>query len=146
LTLGALEGKFWANLCRLLGREDLVPLQHVTGRERDRVEAELRGLFRTRPRDAWVELLGSADVCAGPVLSLDEVVGDPHLQARRLFHEVRHPTLGALPQVAFPVKLSATPPREATPPPDLGADTAAVLAEIGYDRRALVSLKDAGIV
>ena len=146
VTVGALEPKFWANFCRLVGRPDLEPLQYAEGAVRDRAEAELRALFRTRPRDEWVRLLQSEDVCAGPVLTMDEVVRDPQLAARGLFGEVCHPVLGRIPQVAFPVKLSETPGRLETPPPALGADTDAILAELGYDGAAVAALRRDGSV
>ena len=94
LTLGALEPRFWQNLCRLIGREDLVPHQHAQGAERDRLESELRAIFRSRPRDEWVLLLHTEDVCAGPVSTLDEVVRDPQFRARGLFQEVDTPGPG----------------------------------------------------
>jgi crotonobetainyl-CoA:carnitine CoA-transferase CaiB-like acyl-CoA transferase len=146
VTLGALEPKFWANFCRLVGREDLVAVQYAEGEARDRAEAELRALFRTKPRDEWVRLLQTEDVCAGPVLEIDEVVRDPQLTARGLFKSVRHPLLGVIPQVAFPVKLSATPGRVDTPPPALGADTQAILAELGYDGDAVSALRREGAI
>jgi crotonobetainyl-CoA:carnitine CoA-transferase CaiB-like acyl-CoA transferase len=146
VTLGALEPQFWANFCRLVGREDLLSLQHVTGAERDRVESELRQLFRARPRAAWVELLHQADVCAGPVLRLDEVVRDPQLVGRGLFTEVKHPKLGAVPQVAFPVQMSGTPARVTAPPPELGEHTDEVLRGLGYDGAAIEALRRDGVV
>jgi crotonobetainyl-CoA:carnitine CoA-transferase CaiB-like acyl-CoA transferase len=146
VTLGALEPKFWANFCRVVGREDLVPLQYAEGEARVRAEAEVRAIFRTRPRDEWVTRLQAVDVCAGPVLSLDEVVRDPQLGARGLFQEVRHPVLGPIPQVAFPVKLSETPGRMATAPPGLGADTEEILAGLGYDAAAIAALRREGAI
>jgi crotonobetainyl-CoA:carnitine CoA-transferase CaiB-like acyl-CoA transferase len=146
VTLGALEPKFWANFCRLVGREDLIPLQYAVGEARTRVEADVRAIFRTRPRDEWVRLLHTEDVCAGPVLGVDEVVRDPQLTARGLFQAVRHPTLGAVPQIAFPVKLSATPGRMDSAPPELGADTEAILTELGYDAAGIAALRREGAI
>jgi crotonobetainyl-CoA:carnitine CoA-transferase CaiB-like acyl-CoA transferase len=146
VTLGALEPQFWANFCRLVGREDLRPFQHAEGAERERVEAEVRALFRTRTRAEWLDLLHRADVCAGPVLSLDEAVRDPQLAGRGLFTEVEHPTLGRLPQVGFPVKLSETPGRVTAPPPALGEHTDEVLRALGYDADAVAAFRRDGVV
>jgi crotonobetainyl-CoA:carnitine CoA-transferase CaiB-like acyl-CoA transferase len=59
---------------------------------------------------------------------------------------VEHPTLGSVPQIAFPVKLSATPGRMERPPPELGADTEAILAELGYDAARIAALRQEGAI
>jgi len=146
VTLGALEPQFWANFCRLVAREDLVPLQYAEGDVRDRAEADLRALFRTRTRDEWVRLLQTADVCAGPVLTLDEVARDPQFRALGLFEELTHPTLGPIPQVAFPARLSETPGQVETGPPELGPHTEEILEGLGYDAGAVAALRRDGVV
>ncbi|MBI3458105.1 MAG: CoA transferase [Candidatus Rokubacteria bacterium] len=146
VTLGALEPKFWANFCRLIGREDLVSLQYAEGEARERAEAELRAIFRTKPRDEWVRLLQTEDVCAGPVLTLDEVVRDPQLIRRGLFQAIEHPRLGRIPQLGFPAKLSASPARMETAPPELGAHTDEILAALGYDAEAVQALRRDGAI
>jgi crotonobetainyl-CoA:carnitine CoA-transferase CaiB-like acyl-CoA transferase len=66
LTVAALELRFWRNLCRLVGRPDLVD------RRFEPELPELDALFRSRPLDQWLALLEGADTCVGPVLTLSE--------------------------------------------------------------------------
>jgi alpha-methylacyl-CoA racemase len=63
VTVAALEPKFWANLCALLERPELVD------RAYDAELPELAELFRSRPLDAWLDLLEGRETCVGPVLT-----------------------------------------------------------------------------
>jgi crotonobetainyl-CoA:carnitine CoA-transferase CaiB-like acyl-CoA transferase len=65
ITVAALEARFWARLCELIERPDLVP------RASD-AHAELEGVFATRTLDEWLELFDGEDVAVGPVASHDE--------------------------------------------------------------------------
>jgi len=81
LAVGAIEPKFFANLCRLLG------LDRWIGSERDDVaQVAIRGdfatVFATRDRDAWVAELAAADTCVSPVLTASELVDDEQYRAR----------------------------------------------------------------
>ena len=81
LAVGAIEPKFFANLCRLLG------LDRWIGSERDDVaQVAIRGdfatVFATRDRDAWVAELAAADTCVSPVLTASELVDDEQYMAR----------------------------------------------------------------
>ena len=50
--------------------------------------------------------------------------------------EQEHPAWGVIRQAGIPFTLSATPADIRTPPPTLGQDTDAILAELGYSRGA----------
>lgn len=146
VTIGALEPKFWANFCKVIGREDLVEHQYATGAKRDEVEGELRALFKTKTQGQWLELLQSVDICAGPVNSLADAVENPQLRHRELFQNLEHPRHGPIRQVGFPVKFSATPARMESPPPDLGEHTDEVLSRLGYSGEEIAGFRKDGVV
>ena len=81
ISLGALEPHFWANLCRVMEREDFIPFE-FSPEKRDEIFAHFRERFKTKPRDAWFETLKQTDICAAPVYGLDEALVDPHNVAR----------------------------------------------------------------
>src|SRR5205807_5520270 len=99
LTVAAIEPKFWANLCHLLGLPQWAARQ-TDDEAQDQIRSEVAAAFRTKTRDEWTALLAPADTCVTPVLSITELVDDPHLAARGAFVEATHPTHGTFRQVA----------------------------------------------
>jgi crotonobetainyl-CoA:carnitine CoA-transferase CaiB-like acyl-CoA transferase len=66
LTVGALEPKFWARLCELVG------LPELSGRQWEPNLPELEQTFASRPLADWLDLFDGEDVSAGPVATLAE--------------------------------------------------------------------------
>lgn len=141
IAVGAIEPWFYENLCRLLGREDLIPHQYADGEKREEIFAAFGEIFRTKTRDEWVAELMPADTCVGPVYTIDEVAQDPHLRHRRMIVEVEEPERGQRQQVGVMVKLSETPGQIRGSGPELGQDTQEVLGELGYDGQAIEALR-----
>ncbi|MES2115630.1 MAG: CaiB/BaiF CoA-transferase family protein [Pseudomonadota bacterium] len=90
---------------------------------------QLRQVTITRDTAAWIAALEAAGVPCGPINRIDQVFADPHVQARGLRIEVEHPALGAVPLVANPMRLSASPVAYRLAPPTLGQHTDQVLRE-----------------
>lgn len=63
--VGALEGKFWGNLCRELGCEELIELQFAS--EQAPVIAVVADKFMTATAEEWFERIGARDCCVTPV-------------------------------------------------------------------------------
>ncbi len=60
--------------------------------------------------------------------------------------EQQHPAWGVIRQVGIPFQLAATPATIRTPPPTLGQDTDAILAELGYDPAEIAGVRARGVV
>ena len=71
LTVAALESRFFARLCALLGVDDLVPRQYDVDAQEE-IAATLSERFASRPLAEWLVLFDGEDVCVGPVATLDE--------------------------------------------------------------------------
>ena len=76
LSVGALESKFWANLCRVLGREDFVADQYTEGWRQQEMIGTVGAIFASRTLDEWLSLCGDQDVCVAPVRTITEVIGE----------------------------------------------------------------------
>lgn len=72
VTVGAIEARFFANLCRELGLEELAQHQYVDEKQ-DALRVALRSAFASKTRDEWVALLAPKDTCVAPVLTIPEV-------------------------------------------------------------------------
>jgi alpha-methylacyl-CoA racemase len=141
LAVGALEPQFFAELLRRLG---LAAGELPDQLDRDGwpvLRERLAGLFRTRTRDQWCELLAGTDACVAPVLGLGEAPAHPHNRARSTFIEV-----GGVTQPAPAPRFSRTPPGPPSPPAPPGAHTDQALADWGVDPGELARLRAAGAI
>jgi crotonobetainyl-CoA:carnitine CoA-transferase CaiB-like acyl-CoA transferase len=141
LTVGALEEKFFAVVCEVVGRPDLAstaldPAGLPVWRE----------VFLTRTRDEWLETFAGLEACVGPVNDFAEANDDPQLRHREMVVGAEHPTEGTVRQVAPPFKLREHPAAIGGPPPRLGEGTGAFLREAGYTAAEIESLLADGVV
>jgi crotonobetainyl-CoA:carnitine CoA-transferase CaiB-like acyl-CoA transferase len=80
-------------------------------------------------------------VPCGAVRSIDDALADPQIVARAMVEVVDHPSIGRLPLLGVPTKLSDTPGGVRTPPPTLGQHTRAVLMnDLGLDESTVTAL------
>jgi len=107
LAVAAIEAKFFANLCHILGCEQWIDRQYDDDVETMR--ADFTAAFASRNRDDWVAELAPGDACVSPVLDVPGVVADGQYGARGAFVEVAHPTSGRLRQVGAPLARQVDP-------------------------------------
>ena len=142
LSIAAIEPWFWENLCRALGREDLLPHQDSTGQQKTAVEEVLKDAFLTKTRDEWFEALKDANISVGKVYSLEEALCDPHAKERGMVLEIESPGIpeGKVRQVATSIHLSENPGEVRHLGPVTGQHTSIVLEGLGFDSVAVADL------
>jgi alpha-methylacyl-CoA racemase len=145
VAVGAIEGKFFANLCDALGCGELASLQY-DDEAQPRLRAELAEAFGRRTRDEWVAELAGADTCVAPVLEVGEVVADPQFSARRVVGAASHPEHGEIRQLA-PLLAGMPRPDGVVTLPDPGqSDTEHLLKEAGVDGETVAHWVAQGVV
>ena len=97
----------------------------------DALYAIVEEIAATRTTEEWVQILGEAQIPAMRANSNAAVLKDPHLQAVGMFAEREHPQAGTYRSVRSPYAFSATPTTLGGHPQALGADTRAVLEDLG---------------
>jgi alpha-methylacyl-CoA racemase len=100
LAVGAIEPRFYANLCRELGCEQWTAHQRDDDAQAA-IRVDFRAAFATRDRDDWVATLAPADTCVSAVNTVAELVDDPHLAARATFTDAHAEGHGDFRQVGF---------------------------------------------
>ena len=120
-----MEPAYWQRFCEAVGRPEFAALQQDKA-QHARMEAELTQLFRTRPRDEWVELLGSNGIPCAPILDPAEAFQHPQVQALGIFQS---PPDLEMPLVSAPWSINGVRPPVRRRAPSLGEDNAAVLGK-----------------
>lgn len=139
ISVGPIEEKFWATLCKKIGREDLIDQQFVPEKQNE-IKNTLKDIFLTKTRDEWVEEFEGLDVCVGPVNTMAEAFEDPQIQFREMITEVEHPEIGKVPQLGIPIKLSESTGEIRRAAPGFGEHTLEILKDLGYDDNEIQDL------
>ena len=94
-----------------------------------------------------LDILGRAKIPAGPVLSPQQALDDPHVKAMGFFQQVDYPGLPRpAPISRVPVWLSDTPGEIRHRAPTLGEHTDRIMAELGYDANEIAALRKSGVI
>lgn len=127
------DPRFVTNKARVAHRAELIPLLRQTT------------VFKTTAQ--WIEQLEKAGVPCGPINDLQQVFADPQVQARGLRLDLPNALGSSTPQVASPLRLSATPVAYRSAPPLLGQHTEALLQRLlGMSEMQIAELREAGVI
>ena len=144
--------KQWPRLCAVLGIEEwgkspLAATGDARIKNRAAVMAYLSEKLQSWKRNEFVERCAEADVPAGPVNEVDEVLADPQVVARGVVQHFNHPTVGSFPGLALPMKLTGMDGPEFGVPPLHGQHTDEILSGwLGYTPEKIQDLREKGAI
>ena len=97
-----------------------------------KLKAEIESLLKVKPTAHWLTVFEQAGIPAGPINNIEQALDHPQVAARNMLVTVEDPRAGTLKLAGNPMKISGMddPPMRA-PAPDLDADRAAILKELG---------------
>jgi CoA:oxalate CoA-transferase len=115
-------------------------------RNRAAINAAIEARLVTETTAHWIDTLNAAGVPCGRVMGLSEVFADPQVIDQEMVLSQEHPGHGTVRMLGFPIKFAEAPCALRRPTPEVGADTDAVLHELGYSAAEITALRDAGTV
>ncbi|MNN54508.1 Crotonobetainyl-CoA:carnitine CoA-transferase [compost metagenome] len=138
-------------LMQAIGRSDLggdPALAHNDGRAAQSalLDAAISAWSSSLPIDQVLLHLEQAQVPAGRIYNVADIVADPHYQAREMILDAQLPGGTSVKMPGIVPKLSATPGAVNWPGPALGQHTDSVLQSLGLTTSDIEQLKHAGVV
>jgi crotonobetainyl-CoA:carnitine CoA-transferase CaiB-like acyl-CoA transferase len=141
----------WPSFCTLLGHADwaedpryATPTARVE--HQDEMYPMVRAAFATRSVREWAAALDDLNIANSPINNIAQVLELPQIVHREMVQSFEAPNGVAMPALAIPGKLSASPIRISRRPPLLGEHTREVLVEIGRSREQIEALLRSGAV
>jgi alpha-methylacyl-CoA racemase len=126
VAIGAIEPKFYAELLRLLGLDEVSPSEQHDRATWPSLRGRFASVFATKTQAEWCAALEGTDACFAPVLTPEEARGHRHSEARHTYIEVE-----GVPQPAPAPRFSRTPSEVRGGPHEAGADTKDALRDWG---------------
>ncbi len=152
MALSANSQGVWEQLARAIGREDMLEdprfkTNELRVKNVEELDEIVGGWIKARPLQEGIEYLQKAGAVVSAIYNTDQILKDPHYQARGDFVEVPHPVLGPVKMPAAVPFLSRTPGEVRTPGPDLGQHNAEVYTGLlGATPQEVKTWKEQGII
>ncbi|MFM0035352.1 CaiB/BaiF CoA-transferase family protein [Paraburkholderia strydomiana] len=138
-------------LMQLIGRPDLADdpaLAHNDGRAKQSamLDQAITAWTSRHATDDVLAALERAEVPAGRIYSVADIVADPHYQARDMLLQAQLPGGASVKMPGIVPKLSDTPGEVRWQGPTLGEHTGSVLSELGFANEDIERLRREGAV
>jgi formyl-CoA transferase len=144
------QAPVWEDICKVIGEEGwITDPDYATPKARlprlMQIFARIEEWTKTKTKFEAMDILNKHDIPCGPILSMKEIANEPSLRKTGTVVEVDHPTRGKYLTVGNPIKMSDSP-TEVTRSPLLGEHTEEILAELGYTKDQVATLRTEGAI
>jgi formyl-CoA transferase/CoA:oxalate CoA-transferase len=149
VNIGVTNQKQWAAFCEELGLQEVMSDPRFCSTDarlthyeqlKPILDEALRGLTRSEVLKRMV----AAEIPAGPINSVAEILEDPQMDAREMIRELAHPEYGPIRVLGIPIKMSGTPGIVEGAPAYFGEHNRAVLKMLGYSDDEIEKLSGDG--
>jgi formyl-CoA transferase len=151
INIAAAGGHMWQRFCEAVEAPQFLanPAYKTSAdrsKNRDALNAEIQAIIATRGSADWIRRFNEIGVPCGPIYRMDEVFDDPQVRHLDMVEELDTHLRGRIKLQGQPMKLSRTPSHLVAEPPSAGQHTDEILAELGYTRNEIETLRGAGAV
>ena len=152
LGLSASTQSIAERVMQIVGRDDLTRepwFQSHTGRLQHQNELDeiIQGWIGDHTMEEVLATFAQYEGAIAPMYSIEDIVRDPHYQARETITHIDHPKLGRISMQNVIPRLTLTPGRISHPGPELGAHNHDVFVdELGMSESQFRELKDRSII
>ncbi len=145
LAVGALEHRFWKQLCTLLGITSYAERQYDESCREELIEL-LQETIGRHTAARWEEVLADHDVCCTTVNRFADIFSHPLFVDRQMIVTIDDGAGGKQHVLGIPIKLSRTPGSVRRPPDRFGGSSELILADLGYTAEQAIDLRRRGII
>ncbi|MGC0223011.1 CaiB/BaiF CoA transferase family protein [Pseudooceanicola nitratireducens] len=147
---GSTDNMYRANM-RAIGRADLIDDPRFTGnrnrlKHRDELDAIFADYMSTHTLDETLADFQREGGAIGPIYSAEQIFNDPQVQARDVVTAVKDDDFGTVRMQNVVPRLTRNPGQIRWSAKDLGADTDAILGDLGFDATQIATLRENGII
>ncbi len=142
----------WAKFCKAVGREELIddPRFKTNPKRLENykiLKPIIDEIISQKTVDEWLQVFTRAEVPSTRINTIDKTVNDPHVKARGILQNVKHPVIGDMLIPKLPIMFSETPSEIERPAPLLGEHNKKILKELlGYNDEEIEKLERDGVL
>jgi CoA:oxalate CoA-transferase len=152
IIIATVGDEHWQRFCRAVNRPDWAAdpaLQTKAQRwaKKYMIQEEIEKITTRHTVKEVGEMMDKERVANSPILNIQQVVDDPHLNARGYFVEVEHPVIGKAKIPGIPFKMSETPGTIERPSPLVGEHNELILGKyLNIGKEQLGTLTQEGVI